>query len=190
MGERLNVPMWPKSVVRRFQQTNKQGDEKEFYPPYNKLLCTQFPPDSDFTVAPVTYPISTRESIDFVIEYVVNIDNYPVFILEIKPEKSLDLLSARSNADIQMRKRLLDLQEKCPIDVLNGISAFGNKVAFYSYNKVTRQVLPKLIPENLDTLVDTAPVSRWYNDILSKDTYIHVTNIFDDIKSKCRDLNF
>ena len=182
--------MWPESVIKRFKQVNIYGDEKEFYPPYNKLLCTQFPPDSEFTVAPVTYPINTRESIDFVIEYVVCIDNYPIFILEIKAEKNLNLLSSRTNADIQMRKRLLDLQDKCPINILHGVSAFGNKITFYAYDKNSNQILPKLIPENLDSLVDTAPVERWKYNILENNTYIQMKQVFDNIKTDCSKLSF
>lgn len=174
--------MWPQKVIDRFNLVPQNPRENDFYAPYNKLLNFVFPVDSDFTVAPQSYPIpQSRDSVDFVIEYMVLLDNIPVFILEIKEPSKIKLLSARQEADIQIRRRLRDLRYECTLDKLYGVSAFGTKICFYNINK-NNIIEPYIIQQDPEYLIDTAPKERWNTDILTTSGYVAIMNIFNYIK--------
>ena len=54
-----------------------------------------FPPDGPLTVEPQTHLIAeSRYSIDILVEFQVFWENVPVFILDIKAEPKLSLMSA------------------------------------------------------------------------------------------------
>lgn len=180
--------MWPNYIVERFKTVPQNSRENDFYAPYNKLLCSEFPVDSKYTVAPQSYPVpSSRDSIDFVIEYLVLENDLPVFILEIKEPSKINLLSSRQEADIQMRKRLRDLVQRCPIDKLNGVSAFGSQLSFYSIDKHTMKMLPPVIPQDIEMINDTAPIERWNTNLLDENGSVKLQGLFRDIKNKCND---
>lgn len=61
---------WPEKVTKRFSTIPPNARENDFYAPYNKLLYTLFPADSDYTVAPQSYSLlDSRDSVDFIIEF-------------------------------------------------------------------------------------------------------------------------
>ena len=171
--------MWPEKVIDRFRAVPPNPRENDFYAPFNKLLNYIFPVDSDFTVAPQSYPIPV--SIDFVIEYVVLLDNIPVLILEVKEPSRIELLSARQEADTQIRRRLRDLRSRCTLDTFYGISAFGTQLCTYSID-MHNHIQPHIIPQDVELLVDTAPKERWNVDILTPTGYVNLMQIFDYIK--------
>jgi hypothetical protein len=172
--------MWPQKIVDRFDAIPTNPRENDFYAPYNKLLNYVFPVESDFTVAPQSYPVpNSRDSIDFVIEYMVLSNNMPVFILEIKEPKKIDLLSARQEADLQIRKRLRDIRYMCTIEKLYGVSAFGKKLCIYNIDP-ENHIEPNIIVQDVELLVDTAPKDRWGYDILT--SYDTLMSIFNYIK--------
>jgi hypothetical protein len=173
--------MWSQKILDRFHAVPQNPRENDFYAPYNKLLNLVFPVDSDYTVAPQSYPQS-RDSIDFVIEYMVLLNNIPVFILEIKEPSKIDLLSARQEADIQIRKRLRDLRYLCTLDKLYGVSAFGKQLCTYYINK-DNSIEPHVIAQDPELLIDTAPKARWEYDILTTTGYETLMNIFNYIKT-------
>jgi hypothetical protein len=174
--------MWSQKVIDRFRAVPQNPRENDFYGPYNKLLYSIFPVDSDFTVAPQSYPIpQSRDSIDFIIEYVVLLNNMPVFILEIKEPSRIDLLSARQDADIQMRKRLRDLRFRCTLDRLYGVSAFGEQLCIYNID-TDNNIEPHIIPQDVELLIDTAPRGRWNYGILTPSGHDKLVKIFDYIK--------
>lgn len=178
---------WEGLLLNRFLSSDRDGQEKEYYPPYNLLLYTHFPPAENFIVAPVTHPLSNRESIDFTIEYVIEMDNRPIFVLEVKPPRSLNNSSSRSDADWQMRRRLRDIIDECPLDTLHGISAFGTFVAVYSADKTSRLIQPPAITDNVNFIVDTSPKERWIeNHILDRECASKIDALFDHIKTQCR----
>lgn len=100
---------WPDKILRQFQTVPPNPREKEFHGPYNKLLNTLFPPDSDFTVIPQYLEPASSKSSDFIVAFEVSHHNKPVFILELKSPADLDFISARQSADQQVRERLGDL---------------------------------------------------------------------------------
>ena len=117
---------WPPQVIKRFSTIPVNARENDFYAPYNKLLYSLFPADSNFTVAPQSYTLlDSRDSVNFIIELEVLLEDKPVCFLEIKEPRKIILKSSRTEADNQMRKRMGDLAPICPLDTLSVHSAHG-----------------------------------------------------------------
>ena len=100
---------WPPRVLRQFQKVPINPTEADFYGPYNKLLYTLFPADTDFTVVPQYLRRNSRESADFLFMFEVFLEDKPVFILEVKSPEVLRYASSREDADQQVRDRIGDL---------------------------------------------------------------------------------
>jgi hypothetical protein len=124
---------------------------------------------------------------DLIIEFEVLLEDKPVLFVEIKEPRKIALTSAREEADNQMRKRMRDLAPNCPLDTLNGVSAFGTRLAFYAYDKQT-PILPRLISLDLQWDTDTAPLDRWDCDILEDEGGQRFQELVADIKTKCDQL--
>jgi hypothetical protein len=179
---------WPEKVIKRFSTIPPNARENDFYAPYNKLLYTLFPADSDYTVAPQSYSVlDSRDSVDFIIEFEVLLEDKPVLFVEIKEPRKITLKSAREEADNQMRKRMGDLAPGCPLDTLNGVSAFGTRIAFYTYDKQTR-IFPSRIFPDPERETDTAPLDRWDCDVLEDDGSQRFQDLVAVIKMKCDQL--
>lgn len=104
----LTTTMWPEKVLRQFATVPPNPTESQFHAPYNKLLNTLFPVDSDFVVVPQYLPDS-RNAADFIVMYEILLVNKPVFVLGLKPPSHLEILSKRQAADEQIRMRMGDL---------------------------------------------------------------------------------
>lgn len=175
--------MWTDRIVQRFKIIPLNPRENDYYAPYNKLLNYVFPPDTDFTVVPQSYPVpESRDSIDFVIEYLIEIQNRPVLILEIKSPNSIKFLSKRQEADNQIRRRLRDIVDLCPLERLYGVSAFGTDICIYNIDK-NYEIIPERIPEDRKKIIDTAPRGQWSIDILTQEGSSMLEDIFSYIKS-------
>ena len=175
--------MWPNKILERFNLVPDNPRENDYYAPYNKLLYWAFPVDSDFTVAPQTYPIpESRDSVDFVVEYTILYNTMPVFILEIKEPSKLSYISSRHQADRQIRRRIADISHMCKIPILYAVSAFGTNISIY---KKQGDVLePKYIEGDVERQIDTSPIDRWTVDIITKEGYNKIINIFNYIKEE------
>ncbi|KAI9439501.1 hypothetical protein H4582DRAFT_1534233 [Lactarius indigo] len=179
---------WPPKVTKRFSTVPPNARENDFYGPYNKLLYTLFPPDSDYTVAPQSHPILTsRDSVDFIIEFEVLLEDSPVLFLEIKEPRMITFESVREDVDNRMRKRMRDLAPVCPLDTLNGVSAFGTQLSFYSYDKQTR-ILPARVSPHPSVETDIAPLDRWDCNILEDEGARRFKDLVEEIKRKCGEL--
>ena len=179
---------WPAKITKRFSTIPPNPRENDFYAPYNKLLYTLFSADSDHTVAPQSYSVlDSRDSVNFIIEFEIHLEDKPVFFVEMKEPRNIALKSARDEADKQMRKRMGDLAPRCPLDTLNGVSAFGTRLAFYAYDKQTR-ILPSRISPDSERETDTAPLDRWDCDILEDEGGQRFQDLVAEIKTKCDQL--
>jgi hypothetical protein len=108
----LQTTMWPAKVQRQFEIALKDGNnslENVLHGPYNKLLYTMFPPDTDFTVHPNFQEMNSTKGADYLVTFEVHLENRPVFIVELKSEKNFEFRSKRAAADDQLRDRLGDL---------------------------------------------------------------------------------
>ncbi|KAF8235420.1 hypothetical protein L208DRAFT_1392606 [Tricholoma matsutake] len=180
--------VWPLTIRNRFATIPANPRENDYYAPYNKLLNFLFPVDSPFTVGPQTHPIAEScESIDFIVEYQVFWGDAPVFILEIKTGPKLGLLSAREEADLQIRRRLRDLVGICPLPKLNAVSAIGTKLCFYTADD--RVITPPRIVADDQFTIDTAPRERWDCDVLEAEGAARLKAIVHEIQQTCAQLD-
>ena len=99
---------WPPRVLAGFAKLPNAPSEADFHGPYNKLLHTIFPSDSDFTVVPQYLP-GPRDSSDLVFALEVLFTGRPVLILELWSPGHLRYPSTREAADLQIRYRIRDL---------------------------------------------------------------------------------
>ena len=104
--------MWPVKVQRQFEIAQAAGNdalENVLHAPYNKLLNTLFPVDTDFTVIPNFQEINSTNGADYLVTFEIFLENRPVFVLELKREKEFSVRSKRTAAVDQLRGRLGDL---------------------------------------------------------------------------------
>ena len=104
--------MWPATVQRQFEIAQAVGNdalENVWHAPYNKLLNTLFPVDTDFTVIPNFQEIFFIEGAGYLVTFEIFLDNQPVFVLGLKREMDFSVRSNRKTAEDQLRRRLDDL---------------------------------------------------------------------------------
>ena len=104
--------MWPVKVQRQFEIARTAGNDalgNVLHAPYNKLLNTLFPVDTDFVVIPNFQEVGTTKGADYLVTFEIYLENRPVFVLELKREKDFSVRSKRTAADDQLRQRLGDL---------------------------------------------------------------------------------
>ncbi|KAH9954090.1 hypothetical protein BC827DRAFT_1348802 [Russula dissimulans] len=164
---------WPSKITRAFA-TFERGAEfivhgNQYHGPYNKVLNTLFPADSDFIVSPNYLPGNIDAGTAFIVSFEVTLRRHPVFMLEIKPPQHLSLRSTQETADKQIRRRLVDLSELTPLPILYGISAVGTRLCFHEFEKASRRTTPRFIPRDPEFATDVAPLGRWDCDVLEAD---------------------
>jgi len=180
---------WKPIIIERFKKANPSGMEKEYYPGWNALLTTTFNADDGFIVAPVTYPLGEKQSIDFTLEYQVEFDFYPVLLVEIKAPSLFRNSFHRQEADDQIRKRFKGCLADCPLKTLKAISAFGTIVCIYEASKETRTITPPYIPRSNEYVTDDPPQSQWSENILEPLSSQRINTVFNEIKFQCKNLN-
>jgi hypothetical protein len=181
--------VWPQSILTRFATIPANPRENDYYAPYNKLLNFLFPPDSSFTIGPQTYPIAeSHESINFLVEYQVFGGDAPVFILEIKTGPKLGLISAREEADLQIRRHLRDLVGICPLSELHAVSAIGTKLCLYTAAADHAITPPRIVADN-QLATDTAPLEHWDYDVLEAEGAARLKALVHEIHQACAQLD-
>ncbi|KAK7024010.1 hypothetical protein R3P38DRAFT_3317125 [Favolaschia claudopus] len=183
--------MWSEKVQRQFDIAQAGNDlvENVMHAPYNKLLNTLFPVDTDFAVIPNFQQINSTKSADYFMTFEIFLENKPVFVLSLQREKDFSVRSKRTAADDQLRLRLGDLIDVCPLPVLHGVSAFGTKLRFYSITK-EGLISPEYIPAASPLYVtDTAPVGRWNHDILAAEGEAAFRRVVQAIMTECAQLS-
>ena len=108
----LLTTMWPVKVLQQFDIALLAGNdalENVLHAPYNKLLNTLFPVDTDFTVIPNFQEINSTKGADYLVTFEIFLENRPVFVLGLKREKDFSVRSKCMAADDQLRQRLGDL---------------------------------------------------------------------------------
>jgi hypothetical protein len=184
----MDAAVWPIPIRTRFATIPANPRENDYYAPYNKLLNFLFPVDSPFTVGLQVHPITeSRESINFIVEYQVFWGVAPIFILEIKTGPKLGLLSAREEADHQIRRRLRDLVGICPLSKLHAVSAIGTKLCFYIAED--RGITPPRIVPDDQLTIDIAPRERWNCDVLEAEGAARLKAVVHEIQQACAQLD-
>ncbi|KAH8997721.1 hypothetical protein EDB86DRAFT_2803532, partial [Lactarius hatsudake] len=171
--------------------------ESDFHGPYNKLLNYYFPPDTDFTVVPLVVPQYLKAAsgygyvANFIVSFEIRLENKPVLIVQLKGPTAIHHISTRAEADDQIRGRIIDLAEHCPLDTLHAVSAFGTRLCFYSLDMENRgaRIDPRRIDGDPDMVNDYAPAVRWNRDVLEASGEDKLLAVIDEIKAGCAQLS-
>jgi len=182
--------MWPNKVLLRFQGVPPIPKESDFYGPYNKLLHSLFPWDSDFTVSPQYEPDSSQDSIDFIVGFQIEFMDWPVLILELKRPSTILHTSTRGEADDQIRERMEQLVAQCPLQTLHAVSVLGTSLCFYSLDTrdTNGKILPLKIPRHPTVVNDYAPENQWEYDVLGEEGEAKLRDIIVEVSQGCADL--
>jgi hypothetical protein len=162
--------------------------ESDFHGPYNKLLHTFFPPDSDFTVVPQYLKASSRDVADFIVCFEIHLKNLPVLIVELKDPSAILQISTRREADDQIRRRMGDLAGHCPLPTLHAISAMGTRLCFYSVDTTdlaTAEILPVPIVRHSTRVNDYAPAERWEYDVMEEGGETNLRAVIQEVLQGC-----
>ena len=186
--------MLPQHILDKFARIphNSAPIGNTYYGVFNKILtevcfrATKGP----FTVCP-QYPLLGASvpttTIDSVV-YVVEVNVVPVFFLEIQSPPhwhhhnliSTDGLDAEI-ADKQMRARFCALYHLTQTPRLHGISAMGQKLAFYCLDKVTGHINYNYIAPSTNDITNQVPTEKW-TDITTEDGYQRFMAVINDVK--------
>ncbi|KAF8339902.1 uncharacterized protein EI90DRAFT_3117677 [Cantharellus anzutake] len=179
---------WPAHIVAKSSRLpDTETIENKFYGLYNAILNECFP-STQFTITP-QYATSGAQvggigASNFAITYVVeplNLDS-PIFFIEIKPPTHLAAISARKDAENQVRSRFAQLAHLVQIPKLYGVSAIGRQLSYYTYDRAGRTVEPVAIADSATVIVDTAPVERWDTNIMEEEGHNKFVTIVEEIK--------
>ena len=139
--------------------------ETNWYAPYNTLLQHVFKYVDGFGVAPQYSLYESRESIDFTTIYIVQRNQHPVFILEIKPHPNLIDISRCISADVRICQCFDKLWCHIVIPWLHVVLTMGTTFATYKLDKPSKCVtLAEILSTDKDTIQDLAPQSWWKLD--------------------------
>jgi len=173
--------MWPDKIIQQFQVVHSNRHDSDFLAPYNKLLHTFFPPNSDFTVVPQCLQPSSHDSACPIIGFEIQFRNWPVLILELKCPSAI---SACREADDQIRRRMGDLVGHCPLPTMHAVSAIGTALCFYSLDTADAngEILPLRITYDDYTW---APANQWEYNILGEGGEAKLWAIIEEVLQGC-----
>ncbi|KAH9014652.1 hypothetical protein EDB85DRAFT_2028984, partial [Lactarius pseudohatsudake] len=175
---------WAKTILSQFQMVSKNPSRAEFHGPYNKILYSLFPADTDFTVFPRFVP--DRDSAPLRrFGYEVRLDDRPVFLLELKRPGDLRYSLKRREADQEIRESMEVLRGEIPLPVLHAVSAFGTGLCFYKMHDSDNQPIERLdspIPSHPKGATGTVPQECWAIDILGKEGEERFKSVVEEIK--------
>ncbi|KAF8584598.1 hypothetical protein K439DRAFT_1616584 [Ramaria rubella] len=179
-------PNWPKSVLRAFGIIVPGDLESAWYPAWGPVLNTLFPFEEDYLVSwdyggqPKALTLSEDgqlQAIDFMVTYIVERFNVPIFFVEVKVLTDLKSATCREYADVQMRGRFklfgevfnqLNNQEDVAVPFIYGISAMGTRMAIYKYDIEEGTMDPPCCLTKLKGYrSDTAPLINWSYNMLT-----------------------
>jgi hypothetical protein len=104
-------------------------------------------------------------------------------VVEIKPLPAIHSLSARAEADSQMRQRFTDFYGASST-IFTGISAFGHIVCKYELNKEDGNgITPQGLQNSVNYVVDVAPRTRWDLDLTTPQGADRILKIFQEVKN-------
>ena len=182
---------WPQGLLIFNVSRNQNVPlESRYYGPYDRLFNYAVVEGSfTFFLAPQTSPdeTSTRDAIDFVIFMVVlNQEQKPVLIADIKDDRWANEPNKRLRADTQMRQRYDQMLPNCPIPRLYGLSLLGTSLRVYCGDKVTGEITPHFVGRpNVDRILPPDFLDgQWDLDILSLDGLKKMQEIIAYIKAE------
>ena len=142
---------WPQGLLNIFNVSRNQNVllKSRYYGPYDRLFNYAVIEGSfTFFLAPQTAPddTSARDAVDFVVFMVVlNQEQKPVLIADIKDDRWANEPDKRQRADAQMRQLYDQMLRNCPIPRLYGLSLLGTSLRVYCGHKVTGEITPHFV---------------------------------------------
>ncbi|THH08901.1 hypothetical protein EW146_g8848 [Bondarzewia mesenterica] len=168
---------WPSKITRAFTTAERAGHDpflkNPYYGPYNKLLSTLFPLDSDFIVSFNFLPGDVDGGEDLFISFEVTL---------------YSTLSFPGPADRQIHHRLMDMSGDAILPVLYGISAIGTKLCFYEHETAQRCMSPQHILNDPDLITNVMPKEQWDCDVLEADGEQRLRALVGQIMEACEHL--
>jgi hypothetical protein len=128
---------------------------------------------------------SARDAV-VVFMVVLNQEQKPVLIAEIKDDRWANKPDKRRRADTQMRQRYDRMLINCPIPRLYGLSLLGTSLRVYCGDKFTGEVTPHFVgrPNENRILPPDFLEGQWNLDILSPNGLTKMQEIVAYIKSE------
>ncbi|KAJ3552168.1 hypothetical protein NP233_g12945 [Leucocoprinus birnbaumii] len=165
---------WSAGVIEQWEIVDLHTtDESDFYGPFTGHL-------SSHLAVPRLGALLGRAP------FLVRRRRIPVLFVEIKAYRALEQLSAREEADGQMRGRFREFVvagDTVALPVLYGLSAFGPRFCVYSYTQATRVIEPVAVPRDAESVSDVAPKERWECSLLDAVGEARFREVVDGIKA-------
>jgi hypothetical protein len=181
---------WPKNIHMSFNAAIANDiyghGAATFFGPFTKLFYALFSIEGPYDIVPQFKPEAPEgspEGADFVPVLLVEVNQHPVFFLEINHPVPLPSQSKREEADELMRRKFRDLGPRLAIPTLHGVSAFGTHLSFYEYDLATRVIQPTGSDPSLTA--DIAPISRWDSDVLQQEGADQLRDVVRKVKDMC-----
>lgn len=77
-------------------------------------------------------------------------------------------ITARKDAENQVRSRFGQLAHLVRVPKLYGVSAIGRQLSYYTYERASGIVKPIALTDSGISVVDTAPIERWNTNIMEE----------------------
>jgi hypothetical protein len=168
---------WPQGLLNIFNVGRNQiaALESRYSGPYDRLfnyaltegsftffLTRQITPDETSPSDAVVFVVSMA---------ILNQDQKPVLIVEIKDDTWANLPDGREKADTQMRQRYKQMLHDCPIPRLYGLSLLGTSLRVYYADKDAGDITPHLISHPVGDYILPRDFleGQWDLDILSQE---------------------
>ncbi|KAF8582040.1 hypothetical protein K439DRAFT_1245948, partial [Ramaria rubella] len=146
--------------------------ESAWYPAWGVILNCLFPFGDDYLILwdygskPKALTLSeggNLQAINFMVTYIIECFNVPIFFVEVKVPADLNRFKLFSEVFEELNN-----QEHVEVPFLYGISAMGTRMAVYKYNVEEGTMDPPPCMTKLKGLrSDMAPLINWSYDVLS-----------------------
>ncbi|KAF8274242.1 hypothetical protein EI94DRAFT_844720 [Lactarius quietus] len=183
---------WPQGLLNIFNVCRNRNApfESRYHGPYGRLFNYAMIEGSfTFFLTRQTAPDDTSlsDAVYFLIFMVIlNQDQKPVLIAEIKDDKWANEPDKRQKADAQIRQRYDQMLFNCPIPHLYGLSLLGTSLRVYCGDKVTGEVTPDFVdrPYAHRVLPPDFLAGEWDLDILSPEGLAKMQDVVAYIKAE------
>lgn len=112
-------------------------------------------------------------------------EDLTVFFVKMNAPNYFSTASLRAEADALMRKSFVQLYDRSP-DVLHGVCAFGERLAFYTFDKkhqiITLEAEQEDDAEDIGAVSAVAPIDRWSIELFGNQGYNAFVDAVADAK--------
>ncbi|KAI9567858.1 hypothetical protein HD554DRAFT_2039258 [Boletus coccyginus] len=183
---------WPQGLLDIFNVSRHRNKPfgSRYYGPYDRLFNYAIVEGSfTFFLSPQTAPDETspRDTVDFLVFMIVlNQNQQPVLVAEVKDDRWANEPNKRQKADAQIRQQYDQMLFNCPIPRLYGLSLLGTSLRIYCGDRDTGEVTPDFVgrPHEHRALPPHFLEGEWDLDILSPLGFAKMQEIVTYIKAE------